>query len=150
MDDQMYALRINGTVERGGPDGNVLRATGGAKEAEAWLEAELILTGTSTYQEFGSVWFGTQDHGIRYGTVGSGHLERAADGQPCRGGAISRVDGGEGRHAGARGMVASLFGIDETGGITIHLIAIVRGAKWMGDAPDAIRDVAPSGSVTKR
>jgi hypothetical protein len=150
MDDQMYALRIQGMVERGGPDGNVLRATGSAMEAGAWLEAELILTGASTYQEFGSVRFGTQDHGIRYGTIGSGHLERAADGQPCRGGAVSRVDGGEGRHAGARGMVASLFGIDDAGRITIYLVAVVRGADWAGDAPDATSGGSPSDSVTKR
>ena len=130
MDQYVFALRFRGTVERGGPDGNVLRVTGGAdEEEEAWMDAELILTGASTYQEVGSVRFATRSNGIRYGTVGSGHLERAADGKPCRGGAVCRIDGGEGRNAGARGLVASLFGIDDSGGITIHLIGLVRGAE---------------------
>ena len=129
MDDQMHALRFRGTVERAGPDGNVLRVTGGAKEDGAWLDAELILTGASTYQEVGSVRFATRSHGIRYGTIGNGHLERAADGQPCRGGAVCRIDGGEGRNAGACGLVASLFGIDESGEITVFLIALVVGAE---------------------
>ena len=129
MDDLVCALRFRGTVERNGPDGNVLRVTGREPGADAWLDAELILTGASTYQELGSVRLGRERHGFRYGTAGSGHLERRDDGRPCRGGAVNRIDGGEGRYAGARGMVASLFGIDETGGITVLVIAMVRGAE---------------------
>jgi hypothetical protein len=146
MRQLVYALRFRGAVERIGPDGNVLKiattgfgctivsriATEGLSGSlrpeggdEASLESELTFTGATTFQETGTITFGTGDHRLRFSTVGSGHLEPApADAGRC-GAAIWRVEGGEGQFEEATGLIASTFVIDDAGGVTDHQLGVV-------------------------
>jgi hypothetical protein len=129
-----YALRFQGEAERVGPDGNVLKtastapgcsivsrmaATGLSGDlhpelgGEATLAAELTFTGATTFQETGTIVFGAGDHRLRFSTVGSGYLDPTVTDNHRLGAAIWRVDGGEGQFAGASGLIASAFFVDE-------------------------------------
>jgi hypothetical protein len=139
----IYALRFEGKATRVGPDGNVLKTTGSALGcsiisrigadgvsgtlqpeigAEARLETELTFTGATTFQETGTIVFGPGDNRLSFSTVGSGYLEPAVTGNRRVGAAIWRVEGGQGQFAGASGLIASAFFVeDDLTFVDLHL-----------------------------
>ena len=80
---------------------------GGAPE-HADYETHVTITGETTFVEDGVITFGNGDR-LRVSTVGEGTLEPSAEPGLLRGSVIWRVDGGEGRFAGASGLVTSNF-----------------------------------------
>lgn len=125
-----YALRFRGEATSTGVDGNVLRIAatapgcvfetragsaglaGSLRELEdgaARYESEVVRTGASTFQESGTIDFGTEAHRLWFSTVGSGWIGPAPPPWRFMGAAIWRIDKGEGQLAGAHGLIASIF-----------------------------------------
>jgi hypothetical protein len=146
MRQLIYALRFRGNAERIGVDGNVLKTaasaagctirsriggeglSGSVRPAlggEATFESELTFTGATTFQEAGTIVFGTGGHRLRFSTVGSGHLALASDANRRHGASIRRVDGGEGQFAGAAGLIVSNFFVSDAGEVTDHHLGVV-------------------------
>jgi hypothetical protein len=139
----IYALRFEGEAERVGPDGNVLKTTGTALGCtivsrigasglsgdlrpelgdEARLETELTFTGATTFQETGTIDFGTGNNRLRFSTVGSGFLDPTVTDNRRIGAAIWRVEDGEGQFAGATGLIVSAFFVeDDLTFVELHL-----------------------------
>lgn len=146
MRQLIYVLRFRGEAQRIGPDGNILKTAARAPGCtirsrvgteglcgsvhstgsdEATCESELVFTGAATFQQAGTIVFGTGGHRLRFSTVGSAYLGPAADDERRHGAAIWRVDGGEGQFAGASGLIASNFVVDAAGEVTDHQLGIV-------------------------
>jgi hypothetical protein len=142
----IYALRFRGSAQRVGIDGNVLKivtkapgcsiqtriGVDGMKGAlrtvvgqEAMFESELVLTGETTFQQTGTVTFGTGGHRLHFSSVGSGHLGPATEAKRRHGAAIWRVDRGDGQFAGASGLIVSNFYVSKTGEVTDHQLGVV-------------------------
>lgn len=141
----VYALRFRGDARPAGIDGNILEArtraigalvrsrigpegldasTRSLRGGEARLEAELVFTGPTTFQQAGTIAFAPSGHRLRFATVGSGWLGPADDGVR-RGGAVWRIDGGDGPFAGARGLIASAFSLGPDGEIEDHHVGMI-------------------------
>ncbi len=146
MRQLVYALRFRGEATQIGIDGNVLKTattapgctirsrigTEGlsgslhaAHGGEATFESELVFTGATTFQEVGTICFGTGGHWLRFSTIGSAYLGPAADDYCRHGAAIWRIDGGEGQFAGATGLIASTFVVSDAGEVTDHQLGMV-------------------------
>jgi hypothetical protein len=146
MRQLIYALRFRGEAKRVGVDGNVLKTATSAPSCtissrieadgligrlcpasgeEATLESELIFTGETTFQEAGTISFGTGGHQLRFSSVGSGHLGAREEAGPRHGAAIWRVDGGIGQFAGATGLIVSNVFLNDLGEVTDHHLGIV-------------------------
>lgn len=142
----VYALRFQGLAQRDGIDGNLLktetRAPGCTVRTligseglsgsllhvlgdEATFEAELTFTGETTFQEAGTIVFGSEGHLIRFSSAGSGHLLPAPAVDLRHGAAIWQVDGGEGQFAGASGLIVSNFLVSDAGEITDHHFGVI-------------------------
>ena len=146
MRQTVYAVQFRGEASWAGIDGNLLRivarSTGSSMRSrfdrdglhgevrdepgdEICLESELTITGATTFQEVGTIAFGTGGDCFRFSTRGSGHLDPAAVGTGRRGAAVLQVDDGERRFVAAHGLLASTYVVDATGAITIlHLGSI--------------------------
>ncbi|MFL5758967.1 MAG: hypothetical protein ACJ8FM_19190 [Xanthobacteraceae bacterium] len=146
MRRQMYALRFRGEAERAGIDGSVLRVATGAHGCtictqigteglngtvrpapgdEATLASEWVFTGPTTFQETGTVVFGTGGHRLHFSTAGSAYLELAAEDGRRHGAAIWQIEGGEGQFAGAGGLIASTVVLSDAGEITNDQLGLV-------------------------
>jgi hypothetical protein len=146
MAELTYALRFQGTVVRSGPDGSILRATSFAPActmaprigehaivssfdtvagAEARLDSELILTGATTFQESGIIEVGKEGDYLRFSTLGTGYLEPDPPGQARRGAAISRIEEGAGRFAGAGGLIIALIALIGSDEVTGHHLGVL-------------------------
>lgn len=146
MQPLTYALRFRGSVQRVGIDGNVLKTTTAAAGCaiqtrigvdgirgvlrtvvgqEASCEADLVFTGTTTFQQTGTIVFGTGGHQLRFSSIGSGHLGPTQESNHRHGAAIWRVDGGEGQFANATGLIVSNFVVSDAGEITDHQLGVV-------------------------
>jgi hypothetical protein len=142
----VYALRFQGYAQRDGIDGNLLktetRATGcticsligpeglnGSLQPslgdEASFDAELTFTGETTFQEAGTIAFGSEGHLIRFSSVGSGHLMSSPEVDLRHGAAVWQIEGGEGQFAGASGLIVSNFFVSSAGEITDHQLGAV-------------------------
>lgn len=142
----VYALRFQGETMQLGIDGNVLKTVTGAAGCaiqtqigvdgvsgtlrtivgqEAAFESELVFTGETTFQQTGTIAFGTGDHRLRFSSVGSGHLGPAREADRRHGAAIWRVDGGEGQLAGATGLIVSNFFVSDAGEVTDHQLGVI-------------------------
>ena len=162
MPNLIYALRFRGDVTPAGIDGNVLRiamtapgcairprigssglaglclqpARGGA----ARCESEVIRTGASTFQEVGTIVFGSGRHRLQFSTVGSGWIGPGPAPRSHLGGAIWRIDGGEGQFAGASGLIANVFRMGEVGQIETTQVWTINIPDVGGDSGDAGTD----------
>jgi hypothetical protein len=76
---------------------------------KASFESTVTFTGESTFQESGTISFGTDRHRLRFSTVGEGHVAPSAEQGLMHGCVIWRVDGGEGQFEGATGLITSNF-----------------------------------------
>jgi hypothetical protein len=143
----IYGLRFRGAATRVGIDGTVFATATTAQGStigtrigpegvsgtldpatgdEATLESEWVFTSATTFQETGTIAFGTGGHRLRFSTFGSAYLEPASDDGCRHGAAVRLVEGGEGQFAGARGLIASAFVVDDAGVITDHQLGVVE------------------------
>ena len=146
MQELVYALRFRGEVMHIGIDGNILKMSATApgcticsqvgtdglngslhpdSGGEATFESELVFTGATSFQEAGTIRFGSGGHWLRFSTIGSAFLGTAADDRRRHGAAIWRINGGEGQFAGATGLIASTFVVNDTGEVTDHQLGVV-------------------------
>ena len=132
MRQLVYTMQLTGQATPLGPDGSVLAIEGTApgwtvlahvgaanptsgvdfsEHGGATFTSELTLTGTTSYQEVGSVTFGA-GHRLRFATVGSGYLGPGATSADRHGAALWRIDGGDGQFAGAGGLISAQIVVD--------------------------------------
>src|SRR5262245_47131392 len=128
MRQVLYALKFTGRVVPLVETGTVLRTSATAPSCaiatsiaasgvssrvetvpggEATIESEVIFTGKTTFQEVGTITFGDRGDRLRFSTLGSGYLGPSPNSALKHGTAMQRIDGGEGRFAGASGLITS-------------------------------------------
>ena len=146
MRQLMYSMQFTGqaTPVEGSP--NVLKATtfapsctmttvidasgvNGAFEPiageRATFESEVVLSATTAFQERGTITFGLGHDRLRFGTVGEGYLAASADPRCSHGCVIWRIEEGEGRFAGATGLITSNFTVSEIGAVTDNHFGVI-------------------------
>jgi hypothetical protein len=132
MRQLVYMMQVTGQATPVGLDGGVLAMMATApgwtvladvgaatptsdwgclKPGEAAFASELTLTGATSYQEVGSVTFGS-GHRLRFATVGSGYLGPGPTPADRHGGALWRVEGGDGQFAGVQGLITAQIVVD--------------------------------------
>jgi hypothetical protein len=139
MRQLIYALQFAGTATPVEGAANVMKAATGAPSCtlttsvgrdgvrgtlepapgeRATFESTVTLAQDGTFQESGTISFGSGGHRLRFRTVGQGHLGPSADPKLNQGAVIWQVEGGEGQFVGARGLITSNFFIREGGEVT--------------------------------
>lgn len=103
---------ITSTIGPQGVNGS-LRPTA---EGRASFESTVTLTGESTFQESGTISFGS-GHRLRFTTIGQGHLGPSPQAGTMHGSVMWRVEGGEGQFDGAQGLITSNFTFTEAGDV---------------------------------
>ena len=132
MRQLVYMMQVTGQATPGGPDGSVLAIVATApgwtvladvgaatstsdvdcpEPGEAAFASELTLTGATSYQEVGTITF-SPGHCLRFATIGSGYLGPGPGPADRHGGALWRVDGGDGQFAGAGGLITAQIVVD--------------------------------------
>jgi hypothetical protein len=88
----------------------------GDAPAAAAFDSTVTMTGETSFVESGKMTFGNEDDLIHFGATGEGFLGPSPEPGMLQGSVIWRVNVGEGRFAGAEGLITSnfLFGA-ETG-----------------------------------
>lgn len=145
MPQLSYAMRFTGRATPNGGDGSVLKAAttapssviassvgaGGLSGAidptpggNAAFTSEVTFTGETSFQEVGTIAFGTGNL-LRFSTIGSGYLNASADPTIKHGAVLWRVEGGEGQFAGASGLITSNFFVGERLEITDHHFGVL-------------------------
>jgi hypothetical protein len=145
MRQMIYALRFTGQAEPVGDVGNVLRAATSAPSTTitstvgsdgligtltpadgeaATFESEVTFTGETSFQETGTITFGSGNT-LQFATVGSGYLAASADPGRKQGAVTWRVEGGEGQFAGATGLITSNFFVDAQLGVVDHHFGVL-------------------------
>ena len=99
-----------------GPDG-VRAAVETFAGESAVLESRVERFPDGTFVEDGTITYGTAGS-ITFDTVGRGHVGPAADGGGSHGVVMWRVTGGDGRFAGAQGLITSNFTVTPDGQVT--------------------------------
>lgn len=82
----------------------------------AVLEARVQRFGDGTFVEEGTIRYGAAG-GVTFETVGRGWVEPAPSGGGSVGAVVWRVTGGDGRFAGARGLITSSFAVSAGGDV---------------------------------
>jgi hypothetical protein len=145
MREVIYALRFSGQAEPVGEAGNLLKAATSAPSStlssivgadgltgtmapaagqEATFESEVTFTGETSFQEVGTITFGSSNS-LHFSTVGSGMLAPSADPSRKHGTVMWRVDQGEGQFAGATGLITSNFFVDDQLVVTDHHFGVL-------------------------
>jgi hypothetical protein len=88
----------------------------------ATLEAEVRMTGESTFVESGRIRYGTAG-AVTFRTVGEGVRGPSPIPGLVHGAVIWEVTGGEGTLAGASGLITSSFTVDARGDVVDHHVA---------------------------
>jgi hypothetical protein len=83
----------------------------------AVLESRVERFPDGTFAEDGTITYGSAG-AISFDTVGRGYVGPAADGRGSHGVVMWRVTGGDGRFAGARGLITSNFTVSPDGEVT--------------------------------
>jgi hypothetical protein len=71
--------------------------------------SSVTMTGETSFDESGTMTFGEDGDRIRFSTTGAGYLGPSLEEGLLEGSVIWRVEGGEGRFAGATGLITSNF-----------------------------------------
>jgi hypothetical protein len=104
---------VRALIRPSGLDSEITVEAGGF----AYFESDLLPTGSDGFQENGAITFGdASEHLLRFSTVGEGHMSSAvAPGVIAAGSATSKVEGGAGQFAEARGFITTTFTLSDTG-----------------------------------
>jgi len=145
MRQMIYTLQFTGGAAPANDQGTVLKATTAAPSCSiqttvspngvtgaltptvggtAHFESEVTFTSDSTFQESGTVTFGTGNT-IYFSTVGQGHLGGSADPKLKHGSVMWKIDRGEGQFSGATGLITSNFFVGEKGEVTDHHFGVL-------------------------
>jgi hypothetical protein len=81
----------------------------GDAPVRASFDSSVTMTGETTFDESGTMTFGSDGDAIRFTTVGEGYLGPSTEEGLLEGSVIWRVEAGEGRLAGASGLITSNF-----------------------------------------
>ncbi len=146
MREIIYAMQFTGRATPVDATGTVLKATTTAPSCslttsagpegvrgtlqraageEAVFESEVAFSDQSTFQERGTIAFGTNGHRLRFSTVGQGYLGPSPDPSRSHGTVMWRVEGGEGQFAGAQGLITSNFFVSATGEVTDNHFGVI-------------------------
>jgi len=99
-----------------GPDG-VSAAVEPVAGESAVLESRVERSPDGSFVEDGTITYGRAGS-ISFDTVGRGHVGPAPDGRGSHGVVMWRITGGDGRFAGARGLITSNFTVTPDGQVT--------------------------------
>ncbi len=103
---------VRTTVLPSGLDADVSACAGDL----AFLDAELSVTGSDSFQKAGVVTLGDEnEHQFRFSTIGEGHLASSAEAGMMTGTVSCSVSGGVGQFAEASGLINSTFTLSESG-----------------------------------
>lgn len=133
----LYTMHFKGRISSAPSDSRSLRRTGSATsctvtttvlpsgvEADvhasagdmAFLDSELRVTGSDSFQEDGVIAFGDDsEHLLRFSMIGEGHLTPCPDPGTMVGTVSCNIDSGEGQFAAARGLINSTFTLTDSG-----------------------------------
>jgi hypothetical protein len=85
----------------------------------AFIEAELRLSGHEEFEGSGTLAFGEEsEHALHFSSAKTGHLSPIGKAGTLAGAIVWKVDGGDGRFAGATGFITSNFTFNETGALS--------------------------------
>jgi hypothetical protein len=93
----------------------LLEGDQGSVPERASYDTDVQMTGETTFDESGTITFG-DDGSVRVITVGEGTLSPSAEEGVQHGSMIWRVEDGQGRFAGASGLITSNFRVQAQGG----------------------------------
>jgi proteasome assembly chaperone (PAC2) family protein len=93
----------------------LLEGDQGSVPESASYDTAVKMTGKTTFDESGTITFGDQGS-IRVTTVGEGTLSPSAEEGVQHGSVIWRAEDGDGRFAGASGLITSNFRVQAEGG----------------------------------
>jgi len=145
MRQLVYTMRFSGRATPVGPDGSVLAMVATApgwtcisdvgsagatsdvrcpESGDVSFTSELTLTGATSFQEVGTIAFGA-GHRLRFATVGSGYLGPGPGPADRHGGALWRVEGGDGQFAGARGLITSNLLVGDDLAVIDHHLGVL-------------------------
>ena len=97
--------------------GGVTAAVEPVAGESAVLESRVERDPDGTFVEDGTITYGAAGF-VTFDTVGRGHVGPAPDGRGSHGVVMWRITGGEGRFAGARGLITSNFTVSGDGEVT--------------------------------
>jgi hypothetical protein len=140
MQTLLYTMHFRGQVSRSTGNASVLKTTisgtsctmetlvgrdgatttlHAAPGELAFIEAELRLSGHEEFEGGGVLAFGEEsEHALRFSSAKIGHLSPIGKGGKLAGAIVWKVDGGDGRFAGATGFITSNFTFTETGALS--------------------------------
>ena len=104
-----------------GVNGTLQTIAGGT----ATFESEVTLKSESSFDESGTIRFGSGNSALRFSTVGQGFMGPSANPKLQHGSVMWRVDGGEGQFAGATGLITSNFTLSDKGEVTDNHFGII-------------------------
>jgi hypothetical protein len=96
------SLTVHGESER-------IVALEGDAPVHAAFDTKVTMTGETAFDEHGAMMFGNEEDRIRFSTMGEGYLGPGPEEGLLEGSVIWRVEEGEGRFAGATGLITSNF-----------------------------------------
>jgi hypothetical protein len=86
-----------------------IRALEGDAPARAEFDTRVTMTGETSFDEHGTMTFDGGTDGIVFTTLGEGYLGPSPEEGRLQGSVIWRIEEGEGRFAGATGLITSNF-----------------------------------------
>ena len=92
----------------------------------ATFDTDVTTTGETTFDEAGAMTLGDGSDRLRFSTIGQGHLAPSAEPGLHQGSVIWQIDEGEGKFAGAGGLITSNFTLKlDTGEVWEHQVVSV-------------------------
>jgi hypothetical protein len=124
MKEIVFTLQFRGRGQavEGTPDLRRARTTAAFEGDTATTEAEVRLTGPRSFVETGRIRYGTAG-AITFRTIGEGVRGPSAFDGLVHGAVLWEVTGGEGRFAGATGLITSNFTVTASGDVVDDQVA---------------------------
>jgi hypothetical protein len=92
---------------------------------QAKFASTVKMLSESNFDEAGSISFGP-GHSLRFVTAGQGHVAPTGEEGVSGGAVVWKVDGGEGRFAGATGYITSNFWFNAAGEVTDNQFGVIE------------------------
>ena len=100
-----------------GPDGRERGGRAGRRASPRSCESRVERAPDGSFVEDGTITYGRAGS-VTFDTVGRGHVGPAPDGRGSHGVVMWRITGGDGRFAGAQGLITSNFTVTPDGQVT--------------------------------
>src|SRR5919109_24324 len=127
MRELVFVLEFRGRGEDvpGSPGQRRARTSAPMNGDTAVLEARVERSGDGTFVEEGTIAYGATGR-LTFVTLGRGTVAPGPQPGAVHGAVIWRITGGEGRLAGARGLITSNFTVSAAGDVTDHHVARIH------------------------